>query len=81
MAYPSQSTLSEESVHRGNTCSFKYCAVGDLIRPLNGQDAAKASHVEGVQTFTNVSPVQHKWSRTHSRKVRCSRYRHDRQQF
>ena len=51
MSEPSQSTLSEEGVYRGGTCSFEYNAIGDLIRPRNGQDTAKAYHMEGAQAL------------------------------
>ena len=51
MAQLPQSTFSEEGLHRGNTCAFKYGTVGNLIRPRNRQDAAKASRVKGVQAL------------------------------
>ena len=51
MAQSSQSTLSKEGKHRGNTCSFQYNIICNLIHPRNGQDAAKAFHVKGMQAL------------------------------
>lgn len=73
MAQPPLSTMSEEGMHRGNTCSFKY--VCWRLRPpmkWTGRDGGIS-----CGRCTCGSPAQHRWSRTRSRKVRCSRCRHD----
>ena len=50
VAYPADSELSEQCEHAGQTCARHDFSVGQIVMPRCSQDAADASHVEGVQT-------------------------------
>ena len=56
MTQPSQSALSEQSVHTEETSTRQYISVGYFDLPGYSQDTADAYHVECVGAF---SPARH----------------------
>jgi len=51
MSKPSKPTLAQQSEHGGYTSLGKDLCVGDLVLPCDSKYAAKAAHMEGIQSL------------------------------